>query len=154
MWPFPAPRPNQGYDANNQYPMEVRNGKVVGAWQQHVFAQRAPYTKDYDFTQRPFRRYVNAGGHLNVQLPSGLDGHKWQGIKYPYRGAGWFWGFQTPIVPGQMRYTGAGAWPKPASTSQIQNIWNATVGSTNQTPAGTGPPGQFFGDLYDMPGTG
>jgi hypothetical protein len=134
--------------------MEIRNGKVVGAWQQRTFAYRAPFAKDYDFTQRPFRRFVGVLGGHDVQLPSGLEAHKWQGIRYPYRGAGWLWGFATPIVPGQMRYTGAGAWPKPASTSQLQSLWNATVGMSPDNPAGTGPPGQFYGQMYDMPGTG
>lgn len=154
MRPLPA-RPQV---PSGEYPMEVRNGKVVGAWQQRVFEQRAPFVKDYDFTQRPFRRYVNAGGYLNVQFPSGLERRQWLGIRYPYRGAGWLWGFATPRIPAQTRSMsgayGGGITPKPASMSQLQSIIAATIGGLPVNPAGTGPPGQFYGDYYDLPGTG
>lgn len=153
MLPHPATPQYSG-----EYPMQSRNGAIQGGFEQTQFAGPTPFRTDYDFTQRLFRRYENASNYLAVQLPSGLEQHKFQGKRYPYRGAGWLWGFATPIVPNQTRSMsgpyGGGLTPKGASNSQIQTLWNATVGQMPTNPAGYGPPGQFYGDFYDLPGTG
>lgn len=147
----PQWHPNQS--GTSQYPMGLQNGKVVGAWQQNVYGQRMPQTSDYDFTQRMFRRYVDASGAQSVQFPNGFEHSKWQGRRIPYRGTGWYWA-AMPIVPGQTRGMYGGFYPREPSTSQLEKVVQATAGSQPLTPAGTNGPGGIVGDTLDNPMTG
>jgi hypothetical protein len=147
----PPWRPNRSQNA--QYPMGLQNGKVVGAWQQNLYAQRAPFAEDYDFTQRQFRRYVDASGAQSVQLPSGLDSNRFRGYRYGYRGAGWYFAM-VPRIPGQTRGNYGGFVPHPPSAQQLQTIVQQTAGQQPTNPAGFYGPGGIAGDTFFNPMTG
>jgi len=141
------------HSPNARYPMGLLNGQVVGSWQQQRFAQYPPPNRDYDFTQRQFRRYVNASGGQDVQLPSGLDSRRFQGIRFPYRGSGWLF-MSAPVIPGQTRGNYAGFYPRQPSVPQLQTIVQETAGTQPVNPAGFYGPGGIAGPEFNNPMTG
>ena len=133
------------------YPMTNWNGAVVGGTQQAVFSRRAPFSEDYDFTSPLFRRLVNTGAH-DVQLPSGLTGRAFQGVRYPYKGAGWL-DVTVPFAPGYQRNyaPNGGYYPNAPSAPQLQRIIQETAGAQAVSPGG---PGMIAGTEFVNPMTG
>lgn len=75
--------------------------------------QRNPRMKpppDQDRTPTEYRRYVNNGA-MEVQLFNGLRNQIARGVRFPYRGAGWFYG-QRAIIPGLSRDQAGGYAPR------------------------------------------
>lgn len=125
-------------------PMKSYNGSLVPK-----VNRQAPST-DVDTLPHQVRNYVNASGAQDVQIINGLQGRIASGIRWPYRGAGWFF-MAAPIIPGQTRGDVAGFHKRGPSPLNYQAMWEAGPGAQPDNPGG---PGRIAAPHFFNPMTG